>query len=108
MDTLFIYQSIPDLVPIVIWEGKQFEDCSERNATNYRDDVDSWACPEDCSWPDDEDSPQGCLKRPGFEDGIPVWKTFVFHFWGDSQTPLGPQWTLAPWDDGVENHYLGI
>ncbi|CDZ96563.1 hypothetical protein [Phaffia rhodozyma] len=28
--------------------------------------------------------------------GIPAWKLFSFHFWGDSKNPLGPGWTMSP------------
>jgi DNA mismatch repair protein MSH3 len=56
---------------------------------------------------------KGCIKKKGFEDGIPVWQSFMFHFWPTSASPLGNEWTLAPENyradnpDGIGNYYLG-
>lgn len=32
--------------------------------------------------------PIGCMKRRGFEQGIPVWKTFSFNFWPSADHPV--------------------
>ncbi|KAK4686065.1 hypothetical protein P7C73_g4063, partial [Tremellales sp. Uapishka_1] len=107
MDTLMIYQAIPDHVKTILWEGESLKKCILRNATNHEEMEDWWAAGK---WQKGES--KGCIQREGFEDGIPIWKSFVFHFWKGSQSPLGPQWTLSPedyaqWNDGVGNNYLG-
>lgn len=107
MDALQIYQAIPDLVPIVIFEGSDLDDCIKRNRETA-DQTDTVETPG--TWqPLDR---IGCIRRKGFEEGIPIWKTFVFHFWAGPATPLGSNWTLSPedwnlWNPGKGNHYLG-
>jgi hypothetical protein len=108
IETLFIYQTIPERVQLILWEGGDFDDCLLRNETNYRKMDKSWASG---GWQTER---KGCIRREGFEDGIPIWKNFVFHFWGDNRWPLGPGWTLSPthhaaWSDTPEkeNQYLG-
>ena len=107
MDALTIYQHLPDLVQIVIFEGSQLDRCIERNNTN-------WADTEDYYTPGDwqDRNRRGCIKKKGFGEGIPIWKTFVFHFWAGPATPMGSGWTLAPedwalWSHGVGNQFLG-
>jgi hypothetical protein len=57
------------------------------------------------------DMKKGCIKQEGFEEGIPIWKSFSFHFWPTNPHPLGEKWTLAPYDynevSGMENFFLG-
>lgn len=107
MDTLLIYQSLPDMIPIVIWEGQLLERCIERTDDNYLSSeyADQFATGE---W---QTGTKGCIKKKGFEDGVPIWKSFVFHFWPSEASPLGHQWTLAPENytrhDRVANYYLG-
>jgi DNA mismatch repair protein MSH3 len=104
MDTLFIYQAIPDLVKIIIWEGSEYDKCFKRNDANHLETERDGA---DGSW---QTGKKGCIKRTGFEDGIPVWKSFMFHFWGNPVSHLGHNWTLAPEDyarGGRGNYYLG-
>ncbi|KAH8823015.1 hypothetical protein DL96DRAFT_329832 [Flagelloscypha sp. PMI_526] len=109
MDTLLIYQNLPSrLRPDVriIWEDRLFEDCLVRNGTNYLDHEDSYSKGE---W---QVGKQACIKQDGYEDGIPVWNSFIFHFWKNPLSPLGSQWTLAPenyatqYEHGRGNHYL--
>lgn len=45
-----------------------------------------------------DDQLKGCVKRKGFEDGIPLWKMFSLHFWANPWHPLGTAWTLSPED----------
>lgn len=107
MDTLLIYQHMPNLVKAILWESKAFGECRERNKTNYND-------PEHDNnkgtW---QMGRKGCIKKEGFEEGIPIWKSFVFHFWVDNRSPLGPQWTLSPINYAIAgnkvdaNQYLG-
>lgn len=104
MDTLQMYQAIPDLIPVVIMDSVTLQDCIDRNintADRTGDDGEG-----------DWQTKIGCIKRKGYEEGIPIWKTFPFHFWAGSATPMGPNWTLSPenwdvWQPGKGNHYLG-
>lgn len=108
METLFIYQSLPDLIPVVIWEGGNLRRCIARNSTNHiemeQKDEESGA------W---QHGIQGCIQTPHFPLGVPIWKSFAFHFWDNAASPLGREWTLAPEDYGAMdrdhegNHYLG-
>ncbi|GFZ42607.1 hypothetical protein JCM24511_00324 [Saitozyma sp. JCM 24511] len=101
MDTLLIYQAIPDLVKMVIWEGSLYENCYKRNDENHLEQG------ADGGW---QTGKKGCIKRTGFEDGIPVWKSFIFHYWRDALSHLGHNWTLAPENyarGGIGNYYLG-
>lgn len=108
MDTLIFYQTMPDLVKVIIWESKDFQDCMKRNEANHVDLEEDFA---KGTW---QTGTKGCIKKEGFEEGIPVWKSFLFHFWGDNRSPLGPQWTLSPIDYAAAagkgkdaNQYLG-
>lgn len=110
MDTLMIYQHIPDLVKIIIWESAQMKRCMARDENNFNSSL----IPDDemSHSPDhwQKDMKKGCMKRKGFEDGIPLWKGFTFHFWPTPSHPLGERWTLAPYDYkdlGKENLHLG-
>lgn len=106
MDALLIYQHIPELVKVVIWEASILNHCIIRNDTNYLEteyELSSGA------W---QTGTKGCIQKTGFEEGIPIWKSFAFHFWGGAVSALGSQWTLSPedygkWGDGHGNHYLG-
>jgi len=55
----------------------------------------------------------GCLATILYPSGIPIWKSFAFHFWGSPQTPLGPLWTLGPnyvtqrGEGSEDNQYIG-
>lgn len=105
MDTLLVYQHIPDMVRAVIWDLASFKHCLARNTTNLAE-------VEEVNGPGHwQMGTQGCIKKAEFPDGIPIWKSFMFHFWGDVVSPLGGGWTLAPenyprWGEG-NNHYLG-
>jgi len=105
MDTLLIYQHIPDLVQIVIWEGEQLNHCLERNDTHYIFPKEDEHSPGD--W---QEGKKGCIRKADFPEGIPIWKSFLLHFWVGAPHPLGPNWTLSPYDYGEfgdGNHYLG-
>lgn len=107
MEVLQIYQQIPDLVPIIIMEGAELTKCAQRNATNEYDTGDDsvpglWQSPDRI----------GCIKRKGFEEGIPIWKIFALHFWQGTASPIGQNWTLSPedyesWQPGRGNNYIG-
>jgi hypothetical protein len=110
MDTLLIYQHIPDLVQVIIWESEQMKRCMGRTETNHN--MTELKGDEMIHSPDDwqKDLKKGCMKRAGFEDGIPLWKGFTFHFWPTPSHPLGEKWTLAPYDYkemGKDNIHLG-
>jgi len=103
MDALTMYQAIPDLIPVVILESATLKNCIDRNTTTADETDDG-----EGAWQTDV----GCIKRKGFEEGIPIWKTFPFHFWAGPATPMGRNWTLSPenwegWQPGNGNHYLG-
>lgn len=107
METLQIYQQIPDMIPIIIFEGSELEKCIARNDTTEAE-TDDGSLPGLWQKPDRI----GCIKREGFEEGIPIWKSFAFHFWQHPASPIGQNWTLSPedyeiWQPGRGNNYLG-
>ena len=104
MHALQMYQVIPDLVPIVIFDGRTLKSCAERTIETAAETNDKGA--------GDRQTKIGCAKRKGYEEGIPIWKMFAFHFWAGAETPMGRNWTLSPedregWDPGRGNYYLG-
>jgi hypothetical protein len=105
MDTLYIYQAIPDMVHMVIVGAPDMKACGARNDTNF---LESETAASPGTW---QTGTKGCVQKPGFDEGIPVWKMFAFHFWSGPASPLGGQWTLAPEDYaglGIgDNQYLG-
>jgi len=105
MDTLLIYQYLPELVRVIIWEGSILDDCVRRNEDNYLDTEPHFAPGQ---W---QVGKKGCIKKPGFENGIPLWKSFSFHYWAGSAHFMGSRWTLSPenygGDDPNGNFYLG-
>jgi hypothetical protein len=106
MEAYLMYSHMPDMVKTVIFEPLFGEQCAERNNDNYLDTEDDDA---EASWQTGE---KGCGRRVGFEDGIPLWKVFAYHFWTGPSGPLGHTWTLAPEDwaarrGGHGNQYLG-
>lgn len=104
METLYIYQALHDMVKIVIWNDHQVKTCMERNATNYKH-------LETLYWEDQGDwqtGYKGCIATEEFPTGIPLWKSFTQFFFNDPQTPLGPLWTLSPYDlPGKGNFHTG-
>lgn len=70
LELLQQYHQFPDLVKIIIAEGKFI----------------SW-CFESAS----------CVKYSEFPLGIPAWKFIDFAFWGASEHPVGPEWTVNPY-----------
>jgi len=101
MDTLLIHNYLGSLIPIIIWESDLLQKCTERNESNYISTENEYSSG---GWQTGE---KGCIKRKGFESGIPIWKSFEFHFWGWADHPLGLEWTLTPEDYGKGNQYLG-
>ncbi len=106
MDFFYIYQHIPELVRIVIWEASILQDCMNRNLSNFPETESEWA---QGSW---QKGTKGCIQKPGFEDGTPIWKSFAMHFWATPESVLGGGWNLSPedygkWLPGLGNHYLG-
>ncbi|WOO84839.1 uncharacterized protein LOC62_06G008356 [Vanrija pseudolonga] len=111
MDTLFIYQSIPEMIKIIMWEPNVIEACMERvdNDSADKQDKDKWKTGEPDTW---QRGQKGCMQRTDFVKGIPWWKSFAWHFWPPPVTPLGAPWTLAPenygaWNSIAKNYYLG-
>lgn len=109
MDALFFYQSIPDLIPVVLWEEGEFKHCSMRNETNYAE-LEKMENHALGTW---QTGTKACMQTDKYLQGIPWWKSFVFLFWDSRPNPLGPQWTLSPedWDSfsgAPRNHtFLG-
>jgi len=69
MEALHIYQTIPDMIPIVIFEGSELDNCINRSPSHI-DDTENDATPG--YWqPRDR---IGCIKKRGYEEGIPIWK----------------------------------
>lgn len=110
MDTLLVYQHLPDMIPAILWEGGEFKRCQMRNETNYLE-LEAMEVESPGGW---QKGKKACMQAEDFPEGIPWWKSFMFHFWPMFQNPLGGQWVLAPedysWinDDVPEAHfYLG-
>ncbi|WVW80125.1 hypothetical protein I302_102100 [Kwoniella bestiolae CBS 10118] len=111
MDTLTLYQGLGDKVQTILWEGNQLDACSKRNESNwetFENDHTSGAFQNQT-----EVKKFGCIKKEGYEEGIPLEKSFTFHFWQGPSNPLGRQFTLSPENyalsnkGGEGNHYLG-
>jgi hypothetical protein len=108
MDTLFIYQSIPEMVTAVLWEEGEWLRCVKRNESNYLefDKQENQPSP----W---QTGTHACVQSEEFPHGIPHWKSFQFFFWGDTTVPLGGRWMLSPEDydafrgDKPGHTYLG-
>ena len=111
MDTLLIYQHIPTLVKTVIWEGQQLRRCMARNETQYN--ITHFEGDELIHTPGtwQDNLPKGCIKTKEYPTGIPLSKSFWFHFWPTAPHPLGQKWTLSPYDymesNKMENTFLG-
>lgn len=108
MDTLMIYQHIPDMVPVVLWEPGEFHHCMERNDENYLE-MEGYETQSSGAW---QTGKKGCLQRADFPEGIPYWKSFMFNFWMHHGHPLGGGWVMAPEDyasftDFKDRRYLG-
>jgi hypothetical protein len=99
----FIYHSIPDLVALAYIEPSTLDECLARNNSNYLD------LGQDHGFPTDWQRPgrHGCAKRPGFEEGIPVWKLMSWFWWEGAHHPLGRHWTVAVEDWEKFKHKLG-
>ncbi|GMK57582.1 hypothetical protein CspeluHIS016_0404160 [Cutaneotrichosporon spelunceum] len=108
METLFMYQGIPDMVTAVIWEEATRRSCVNRNETNYLE-IDE-ASKEIGAW---QTGKHACSQSVDFPHGIPHWKSFSFHFWpGSEGVPLGPRWVLSPenyemWQGETNRTYIG-
>lgn len=109
MDALFIYQSIPELIPVVLWEEGEFVHCAARNATNYSE-LENLENNAKGSW---QTGKKACMQTEDYPQGIPWWKSFLFLFWDSDPNPLGQRWTVSPEDYdhmsiSLKNHtYLG-
>lgn len=113
MDSLLMYQHVPELVRLVFWEGSSLDTCIARNGTGpvekeLQEDYDR--APD--NWQGGTEKEKGCMVREDYPDGIPYYKSLTFHFWGSPRSPLGREFTLAPWDFSDTrddaNRYLGF
>ncbi|WVQ79142.1 hypothetical protein IAT38_001237 [Cryptococcus sp. DSM 104549] len=108
MDTLTLYQGLASRVALVIWEYTELQRCLHRNETSWEE----LETPLSRGTYQQDEGRFGCIRREGYEDGVPLEKSFTLHFWEDARHPLGRRFTLAPedyqsWNGGVGNHYLG-
>lgn len=124
MEALSIWLTIPELVERVIMEASDLEGCAHR--TPAHQDI---GRPED--YADWQHNRIGCIKRAGYEEGIPLWRVseeggsrikvgadgvwrgqiHSFHGWANPAHPLGANFTvsLEPFRElGIgRNYYLG-
>lgn len=108
MDSLFMYQNLPDMIDIVLWNKNLLNECIARNETNYHE-------LERKNWPfvngEWQTGKQACMYSKDYPEGVPHWKSFGFHFWSGAATALGNNWTVSPEDiskyDTQGNYYLG-
>ena len=103
----FIYQSIPDMIPIMLVQPGTIDRCIERNNSNYLD-LDSAGFRTDWQRP----GRHGCVKKEGYEEGIPLYKMLAWAWWEAAWHPMGKTWTVAPENWGFfkgnkGNTYLG-
>lgn len=98
-------------VPIIIWEGNQYHECTDYDPLsdwqwwNYPEEdgtlplpyADTGAVVSDKTGigPTGTRS-AGCFQTAEHPQGVEMWKSTVFHFWRLSMTPLGHGWTLSP------------
>lgn len=89
------YLHLSSFISLIIWEGEEFKYCLNDGSSTDGDKTKYL---------------KECIKREGYEKGIPAWKSVIFHFWGGSQHPFGPNWTLSPekQDEENPNRYLGM
>ena len=77
----------PDMIPLVFMEGAELDQCLEINAMSYADAI--AAKPKIAGLKNaDPEQQLGCIKRVGFEEGIPLHKIRAFHFWLGVRHPL--------------------
>lgn len=104
MEVLMIYQAIPSMVKVVIWESAMWDRCVQRNGTAVHPKDEDKA-----AW--NKNQINACAQSATFPQGIPHWKSFAFHFWPGQATALGHYWTLQPepyskWRD-VYGQFIG-
>lgn len=107
VEMAFIYQSIPDMIPILLVQPGTIDRCIERNNSNYLD-LDSAGFRTDWQKP----GRHGCVKREGYEEGVPLYKMLAWAWWEAAWHPMGRIWTVAPENWGFfkgnkGNTYLG-
>ncbi|ORX41229.1 hypothetical protein BD324DRAFT_613760 [Kockovaella imperatae] len=96
LETLLIYQSLSDIVKLVIMEAGNLEECMKLHSMTGAQAQTAMPSLDGLKWLDDDEQ-VGCIKRVGYEQGIPLLHTRAFHFWLGQRHPL-KQWTLAPED----------
>ncbi len=115
LEALMIYQAVPDLVEMVVWEVSNIKECTWYGGTTeyegYRHDTDRkhpGEGGEPLRLPGGDYQPvnhQGCLKRDTYPEGIPAWKMFALHWWVYPDHPLGHKWVLAPEEYAAHGEY---
>jgi DNA mismatch repair protein MSH3 len=103
----FIYQSIPDMIPIALVQPDVIDRCIARNNSNYLD-LESSGFRTDWQRP----GRHGCVKKEGYEEGIPLYKMLAWVWWEPAWHPMGKTFTVAPENWGFfkgnkGNTYLG-
>lgn len=100
MDALLLYHSIGSYISHIIWDAVYLDRCIARDSSNYMElEAQEVYAPGDWQTAEaqgDTGGKIGCIKKEGYEEGIPVWKVFAFHYWRGAKSPLGMRWTLAP------------
>lgn len=103
----FIYQSIPDMIPMMLVQPDVIDRCIARNNSNYLD-LESSGFRTDWQRP----GRHGCVKKDGYEEGIPLYKMLAWVWWEPAWHPMGKTFTVAPENWGFfknnkGNTYLG-
>lgn len=127
---LLAHQHIGHLIKVILWEGEELRGCfagseiesdapdaeggSEGRRSLREKEQEVMAVSLNSTLvdePEQETISKGCIATKAFPMGVPAWKGFAFHWWGDASSPLGGTWTLSPERYGDfgngKNNYLG-
>lgn len=104
LEAVMIYQVLPDLVSTLLLEASSIANCVQRGVARKLTDkeltnrVDLVGTPpgEEGSWGwagmiegTEKQEVVGCVRKRGYEEGIPIWKMHSFHFWGGPEHIVG-------------------
>lgn len=106
-EALTMWLAVPEMITRFIMEASDLEACiarDEKHQTNHLHN-------DHGEWQEMQQVKVGCIKKKGYEEGIPMWMVHSFHGWPNAAHILGSNFTvsLEPFREmGVgSNYYLG-